>query len=208
MTSSQEVSTSPTLLQLLRSPVAHEHAWRTFLERYKPLLYRWCRDHKLRNDDAEEVIAALLCKLVRVMATFEYDPSRAFRGYLRNAIHNEICTLWRRSDHRLHHVPDAVLERSATPGSVDGLVDQLDGTLERDLGVARACATRVRQRVAAHTWQAYWLTAMENEPAHAVARRLGLSVAAVYMAKSRVMKMLSEEGAKERALACHTGGAT
>ena len=43
------------------------------------------------------------------------------------------------------------------------------------------------------TWQAFWRTAVEGEPAAEAARALGLSVGAVYVAKSRVLARLREQ---------------
>jgi RNA polymerase sigma-70 factor (ECF subfamily) len=42
------------------------------------------------------------------------------------------------------------------------------------------------------TWQAFWKTAVENKPGEQVAKELGISVAAVYIAKSRVIYRLRE----------------
>jgi RNA polymerase sigma-70 factor (ECF subfamily) len=55
--------------------------------------------------------------------------------------------------------------------------------------------TLVRGRVEPHTWQAFWLTAIEQLPPGDVARRLGMTYSAVCMAKRRVGLMLREEGA-------------
>jgi RNA polymerase sigma-70 factor (ECF subfamily) len=54
-------------------------------------------------------------------------------------------------------------------------------------------AERVRAGVQDSTWQAFWLTAVEGANPQEVAARLGLSVAAVYLAKSRVMAKLKEQ---------------
>jgi RNA polymerase sigma-70 factor (ECF subfamily) len=53
-------------------------------------------------------------------------------------------------------------------------------------------AQQVRRQVRDSTWQAFWQTAVEGKPGKTVARELGLSVAAVYLAKSRVMARLTE----------------
>ena len=42
------------------------------------------------------------------------------------------------------------------------------------------------------TWQAFWQTAVEGKTGPEAARALGLSVAAVYLAKGRVMTRLKE----------------
>jgi RNA polymerase sigma-70 factor (ECF subfamily) len=54
-------------------------------------------------------------------------------------------------------------------------------------------AEQVRPRCEEATWQAFWLTAVEGAAAAEVARRLNLAVAAVYLAKSRVMARLREQ---------------
>jgi len=52
---------------------------------------------------------------------------------------------------------------------------------------------RVAQRVEAHTWQAFTLTALDGQSGSDVATRLGVPVAMVYVARSRVQKMLKDE---------------
>jgi RNA polymerase sigma-70 factor (ECF subfamily) len=53
--------------------------------------------------------------------------------------------------------------------------------------------TRVQQRVESHTWEAFQLTALEGRSGAEAAARLGLKVATVYKAKSKVQQMLHEE---------------
>ncbi len=43
------------------------------------------------------------------------------------------------------------------------------------------------------TWRAFWLTAVEGQTAPLAAQQIGISTAAVYMAKSRVLRRLREE---------------
>ena len=43
------------------------------------------------------------------------------------------------------------------------------------------------------TWQAFWRTAVDNLPAREVAGELGMTVGAVYMAKSRVLARIRQE---------------
>jgi RNA polymerase sigma-70 factor (ECF subfamily) len=49
---------------------------------------------------------------------------------------------------------------------------------------------QVRPQVRPATWQAFWRTAVEGQPAQEVAASLSLSIASVYLAKSRVMARL------------------
>src|SRR5205085_8311218 len=62
-----------------------------------------------------------------------------------------------------------------------------------DLELLEAAKARVRLRVAPHTWEAFRLLALEGLPVAEVSARVGLQVAMVYVAKSKVQKMLQEE---------------
>ena len=54
-------------------------------------------------------------------------------------------------------------------------------------------AEQVRGHFQDRTWQAFWQTAVEARPPREVAEALGLSVGAVYIAKSRVLTRLRKE---------------
>ncbi len=51
----------------------------------------------------------------------------------------------------------------------------------------------VRAEFEQHTWEAWWKTAVEGRPAADVAAEMGMSLAAVYKAKSRVLLRLRQE---------------
>jgi RNA polymerase sigma-70 factor (ECF subfamily) len=197
MATGDGVLTSPTLLHQLGEP-GNDPAWRAFLARYGPLIHAWCRRAGLRHDDAEEVSAAVLAKLVREMRRFVYDPSRCFRGWLKTVVDREVYNFTRQQSRHPDHLGSgdsgvrARLEATPAPPDTEGLVRELDATLGRDLQQAQQVAARVRARVEPRTWQAFERTALGGEPAAEVARELGLTVRAVYEAKRRVGKMLRE----------------
>ena len=62
-----------------------------------------------------------------------------------------------------------------------------------DLELLEQARARVCERVEPQTWQAFRLTALDGLPAAEAAGQVGLTVAAVYKAKSRVLQLLSEE---------------
>ena len=156
-----------------------------FRPRYQPRILEWCRRWRLQESDAQDVSQAVLLKLSRSMATFVYDPSRSFRGWLKTITHHA----WR----------DLVDERKRTGvGSGDSrmgellenieagdsLVEQLEEEYRREL-VDEAMA-RVRPRVAPRTWDAFRLTALEGCSGAAAAAQLQMKVAHVFVAKSEV----------------------
>jgi RNA polymerase sigma-70 factor (ECF subfamily) len=212
MTDGNAVLTSPSLLRHLGDPNHREAAWRTFLQRYQPLISGWCRRTGLTHDDAEEVTAAVLSRLVTTLRDFVYDPAHRFRGWLKTLVENEVRCLYRQrarrpgdrgSGHPLVHLRLAQLQ---VPDVIDELVEQLDDTLTRDLRDAEEVTRRVQSRVEPATWQAFWLTAVGKESGRDVADRLGLTVAAVYMAKRRVGQMLRAEAERLHAAGQWQGG--
>jgi RNA polymerase sigma-70 factor (ECF subfamily) len=185
-------STSPTLIGRLSCLPADQNAWRLFAQRYGRKIYGWCRHWQLQETDAEEVTQEVLLKLARKMTTFHYDPSRSFRGWLKTVTHHA----WRdfvdsRRSSETGSGGTQVLELLQTIQARDNLVDHLDEEFAADL-LDEAMA-RVRLRVQPHTWEAFRLLALDGLSGAAAGERLGLKVATVYVARSKVQKMLQEE---------------
>src|SRR5262249_50291260 len=142
--------------------------------------------------DAEDVTQAVLVRLSARMRTFAYDPAMSFRAYLRSLARYAWCDF---------------LEARRQPGvggggsDVLGLLEAGDGPGERlneqlGQGVVAEGQAGVEQRVEPHTWEAFRLTSLEGLSGAEAAARLGLKVATVYKAKSKVQQMLHEEVAR------------
>lgn len=195
-------TTSATLLRELLSAGGRDDAWTRFLERYGTPIYVWCRRSGLSHDDAEDVRAEVLARLAVVLRAFEYDPARRFRGWLKTVVSNAVLDYWRLRGRRpgdwASGHPDVhdLLEEVEADGGLDELAGQLDDTIVHDLDRAHRVVARVRDRIEPRTWQAFWMTAIEQRPAREAADHLGLSIAAVYMARSRVSQMLRAAGAE------------
>jgi RNA polymerase sigma-70 factor (ECF subfamily) len=198
MSSVDSPSTSRTLLELLRSSAVNERAWETFIARYTPMIDRWCWRARLQAADADEVKGRVLATLATALKEFHYDPARRFRGWLKTIVNNAVRSYWRERTAKPGAIgsgDDAVheqLEQIELPDPMRQLAEELDQSVQHDLALANRIITYVKERVEPRTWEAYWLTTMENVSASDVAERLGMNVTAVYMAKSRVGKRLRE----------------
>jgi RNA polymerase sigma-70 factor (ECF subfamily) len=73
----------------------------------------------------------------------------------------------------------------------ESLVEHLDEEFERAL--TEEAMARVRARVAPHTWEAFRLLVYDQLTGAEVAPRVNMQVAMVYVARSKVQKMLKEE---------------
>jgi RNA polymerase sigma-70 factor (ECF subfamily) len=134
----------------------------------------------------------VLLKLNGLMATFIYDSSGSFRGWLKTLAHHA----WRdlAAERRRAGVGGGdgpILELLASLQAGDDLVEQLDAEFRRE--VLDHAMERVQQRVAARTWDAFRLTALEGSSGAAAAERLEMKIARVYGARSVVTAMIRDE---------------
>jgi RNA polymerase sigma-70 factor (ECF subfamily) len=184
--------TRVSLLGRLRRNPADEGAWQEFVHHYGPKISAWCRRWGLQEADAQDVTQDVLLRLADKMKTFTYDPARSFRGWLRTLAHHAWSDFLRDRARPGQGSGDSqVLQLLGTTAARDDLAGGLEEQLDRELLEEAGC--RVRLRVAPATWEAFRLTAVEGLPGQEVARRTGLQVGQVYVAKHRVEKLLREE---------------
>jgi RNA polymerase sigma factor (sigma-70 family) len=184
--------TSASLLGRLRKDTRDEVAWSEFVRRYGPLIYRWCRNWRLQEADAQDVTQTVLVKLAEKMRSFSYDPTRSFRGYLRTVAHFAWCDfLESRKRPGVGSGDSQVLQALQGIEARDDLLQHLRGEFDQEL--LDVAMEHVQGRVEAHTWEAFRLTAIAGVSAAVAAEQLGIKVATAFKAKSKVQKMLQEE---------------
>jgi RNA polymerase sigma factor (sigma-70 family) len=204
MTLVDDGSTSSTLLSKVADWENHP-AWVRFKHTYDPFLWRWCRGHGLDEDSIDEVCQRIWIDLSERMKTFEYDPSRTFRGWLRRVCDSRVIDFLRQRKAAVIHLSldEGDLEQVAgecrtaiEPPETDecedrGLSDPFRRFLLREGEKVQAA---VRARVKPHNWDAFWLVAVCDWTVERTGTALGMSVCAVYAARERVARMLREEG--------------
>ena len=180
-------TTSPTLLLRVARQPADEQAWQQFVARYQPRIRACCLAFALQQADAEDVAQSILLKLVKGLRTFEYDPAGSFRSWLGTVCHNALVDFVHERRAGEHHDATGwrVLENAVARESIAQEVltefdrERLDITLDR-----------VRQRVPRSQWEAFRLTALEGLTGAEAAAKLGMPVATVYTAKSKVRQLV------------------
>jgi RNA polymerase sigma-70 factor (ECF subfamily) len=194
MRGSPATRTSATLLARLRQGT-DQSAWAEFVRRYGPLVYRWCRQWRLQEADAEDVTQTVLVKLAQKLRDFSYDPSRSFRAYLKTLAHYAWCDfLEARKRPGAGSGDSAVLQALQGVAAREDLMRRLDEAFDQE--VLAEAATRVQARVEPHTWEAFQLAALEGLSGAEAAARLGVKVATVFKARSKVQALLREEVAR------------
>jgi RNA polymerase sigma-70 factor (ECF subfamily) len=178
---------------LLQIRDVHDAAsWQTFLDIYAPLVHRYCRRRGLQDADAADVCQEVLAQVARSIRTFEYQPERGrFRDWLGQVTRSKLGRFVHKQRQRERGCGCTVDPEMLD--DVAGAEVDAEWTDEFNARVLRASLERIRPHFAVSTWQAFALVWLENRPTREVARELNLAVAAVYVAKSRVLKCLRQD---------------
>lgn len=181
---------------ILRLPSsADAEAWHEFVSIYEPFIYRFARRGGLQDADACELVQNVLVTVARAVARWEPDADRGkFRTWLFRIARNQLIDAAGR------------MRRQVSARGGTSMLDLLDQQPACDVWSSaevvrllhrrelfRWAADRVMGSVKQATWQAFWLTAVLDQSAEEVARSLGLTTGAVYIARSRVLSRLREE---------------
>jgi RNA polymerase sigma-70 factor (ECF subfamily) len=179
-------TTPASLLERLQQP-DQQAAWARFADLYTPLIYYWARRAGLQPPEASDLVQEVFVVLLRRLPDFHYDRKRSFRSWLRTVTLNK----WREL-HRRVAVPARTVDiDNLDVGSLEG-GDPFADEEYRRLLTGRALEVMQAEFEPA-TWKAFWECTVEERPAAEVARQLGISTNAVYIAKSRVLTRLRQE---------------
>jgi RNA polymerase sigma-70 factor (ECF subfamily) len=187
--------TRVTLLGRLRAAPSDPEAWSEFVEWYGQRIYGWCRNWGLQEADARDVTQEVFLKLTARMRDFSYDPNGSFRAWLKTVSHHawqDYLAKQRRPGQGSGSA--AVIERLAAVEASEDLERWIAAAGDQEL--LKEASFRVRIRVEPRTWDAFRLLALEGRSGAEAAKKLGMKVGTVFVARSKVQRMLREELAR------------
>jgi RNA polymerase sigma-70 factor, ECF subfamily len=191
------VADAPTSKSLLaRAGEGSDQAWCRLMEVYQPLIGRWVRPHVAQAADAEDVVQDVLTALVVDLPHFAHSQRPgAFRAWLRAITVHRLRRYWEKRGGQRAVTGDPkqcdALTQLADPASdLSRAWDE-----EHDRHITRTLLESIRLEFQPATWRAFQRQVQDGCPAAVVAEELGLSVNAVLIAKSRVLKRLREKAA-------------
>lgn len=191
-----EDATRSIATSLLQRVQEHEpDAWQRFVTLFGPVIYRGCRQSGLQADDAEDVVQEVLHAVNNNVGKFRRNqPGDTFRGWVWMVTKNKIRDFFRRNAlrdqpaggtiaHRiLHQVPDSINDDAEESMIAESEASLTHGALEL-----------VKAEFEPASWEAFWRTAVDGQKPADVAADTGMTLAAVYKAKSRVLRREREE---------------
>jgi RNA polymerase sigma-70 factor (ECF subfamily) len=170
-----------------------QEAWTEFVEIYEPLVYRLAIGKGLQHADAEDLCQDVLRAVSGAIDRWDPDPAKgSFRGWLfriaRNLLVNFLTSQARQA--RGSGRTSIYLLLQERPAADPRAEAEYAAEFRRR--AFQWAAERVKNEFTNTTWQAFWKTGVENRGVADVARELGLSEGAVYIARSRVLARLRQ----------------
>ena len=179
---------------LIRAQGGDEASWNDLAELYRPFLINWLSRHEVPARDVDDLTQEILVSVVQYLPSFRHPGHPgAFRSWLRAIAANRVHDYWRA---REPEAPvsggsgaTAALQEIAAPDS--DLNRQWDE--EHDRYVLRCLLDLVGEEFEPATLRAFRRLALDGARGEEVAAELGMSVGAVYVAKSRVLQRIRRE---------------
>lgn len=172
--------------------------WSELVALYQAPIYRTLRCRRIQHADAMEVTQQVLVTLVRYLPQFESDGKPAsFRRWLNRIISN-LC--WKAWSSRQNPIASAMPSNTCEDNGFQEVADQQQQEeLRHDLEMQhyrhrfRLAAAQVKPLFTIMTWEAFWLSCVDGMSPTEVAKKLGISSGAVYIARSRVIARLRDQ---------------
>ena len=167
-------------------------AWQRLVDLYAPTIFHWCRQAGLRDEDAGDVVQEVFKSVVAGLEGFDRDRG-GFGAWLRGIARHRIQDHFRRqgglpaarggTDAQRQFLEIADMPDSSFP----------DYQKNPEADVWHRAVELVRAEFEAGTWQAFWRVAVDGQRPADVAEELGMTLGAVYKAKSRVLRRVRQE---------------
>lgn len=188
------LETSLSLLDRLRqSP--EDGDWSRLIEAYSPLLRAWLMRAEVQSADADDLVQEVLLVVHRELPKFEHNQRRgAFRNWLRQIVVHRLRNFWRSRGRLIAAGNDSQLEEQLKQLEDDGSQLSQRWDREHNMAIARKLMELIESRFTESTRLVFRRLVVDGADADSVAAETGLSLNAIFTAKSRVLRELRRLG--------------
>ena len=183
-------NTSDSLLIDLKQNLGD--AWDRLDSIYVPMLKSFLSRQLVSESHVEDIVQDVMVVVLRKLPDFQRQRTGSFRTWLRQIAVNCLHEHRRRRRHEASGQGgdeiQEMLSRLADPSSE--LTSRWN--MEHRRHVMQYVVTKAKSFFSPQTWIAFQRTALDDEDCATVARELGISVNAIYIAKSRVVAKMRE----------------
>jgi RNA polymerase sigma-70 factor (ECF subfamily) len=174
---------------LIRAQAGEAAAWEVITTLYRPLMVGWLRGQGVPPGEVDDLVQEILLRVVQSLPGFSHSGRvGAFRAWLRTIACHRILDYWRGAG-RGGAAAGIDLTQFEDPDSE--LCRRWDQ--EHDRYVLQCLLDLVSQEFEPATVRAFQRLTLDDAPGAVVAEELGMSVGAVYVAKSRVLQRIRRE---------------
>jgi RNA polymerase sigma factor (sigma-70 family) len=150
--------------------------------------------YDVQDSDANDLVQEVLLAVSKDLGKFEHaGQPGAFRGWLKAILVNRLRKFWRSRDRRPQARGDSDIDARLAQLDDPSSEMSLIWNREHDQCVLRQLLALAEPHFEPNTWKAFCRVALDGAKADAVALEMGISLNAVCLAKSRVLRRLRQE---------------
>lgn len=147
---------------------------------------QWSRRAGVAEHDAPDLVQDVLAALLKEIPRFQRERVGSFRAWLRTVLSHRIY------DRRVRQARGAVVDRGHAKSAIAPDFAQAFDDEEYVVSVCRRALQVMKTDFTPTTWKACWEFVAMGRSAGEVAKELGISENAVYLAKLRVVSRLRQ----------------
>jgi RNA polymerase sigma-70 factor (ECF subfamily) len=186
------METPASFLERLRT-APDDVGWRQLDALYRPLIRRWLERDPSLGAEADDVVQEVMSVIVRELPGFQRQRAGSFRRWLRTVTGHRLAAYYRSRQNRPQAM-GALSDKSPLTDLADPnseLARQWDE--EHDRYVLRRLMDLIEPLFEPKTLEAFRRVVFDGVAPRQVAEELGMTYAAVALAKSRVLGRLRQE---------------
>ena len=194
---SRNEETSLSLLDAIRQSgqEPNHEAWQRMFRIYQPLIEKWLRRFSAPQQDMDDLVQDVMAIVVKKIDEFQRVPrTGAFRAWLRNTTQNILYQLWRKKKIQPVAYGDSDFQDVLNQLQQETSELSQQWNREYDDHILQGVMAQVESEFSSQTWQAFYGVSVEGKAAREVADQLGMSINAVFIAKSRVLSRIRTFG--------------